>query len=79
MTVKNIHFISRASVKIGDSFFTVEYGEDRELSKDDNYEEEVQKLIDTCNANVDNQILEIKEMFNKKRQVLTQSNIYDMI
>lgn len=67
MTVSNIHFISRASVKIGDSFFTVEYGEDRELSKDDNYEEEVQKLIDTCNANVDNQILEIKEMFNKKR------------
>lgn len=79
MTVKNIHFISRASVKIGDSFFTIEYGEDRELSKDDNYEEEVQKLMDTCNANVDNQILEIKEMFNKKRQVLTLSSICDMI
>lgn len=67
MTVKNIHFISRASVKIGDSFFTVEYGEDRELSPEDNYEEEVQHLMDDCNANVDNQILEIKEMFNKKR------------
>lgn len=67
MTVKNIHFISRASVKIGDSFFTVEYGEDRELNPDDNYQEEVQRLMDDCNANVDNQILEIKEMFNKKR------------
>ena len=66
MQVKNIHFISRASVKIGDSFFTVEYGEDRELDKDDNYQEEVQRLIDDCNSQVDNQILEIKEMFKKK-------------
>lgn len=65
MTVKTIHFISRASVKINDSFFTVEYGEDRELSPEDNYEEEVQKLMDTCNANVDNQILDIKNMFKK--------------
>lgn len=67
MTVKHIHFISRASVKIGDSFFTVEYGEDRELSPDDKYDEEVQRLMDDCNTNVDNQILEIKEMFNKRR------------
>lgn len=66
MQVKNIHYISRASVKIGDSFFTVEYGEDRELDKDDNYQEEVQRLIDDCNSQVDNQILEIKEMFKKK-------------
>ena len=65
MTVKTIHFISRASVKINDSFFTVEYGEDRELGPEDNYEEEVQKLMDTCNANVDNQILDIKNMFKK--------------
>lgn len=65
MKVKNIHFISRASVKIGDSFFTVEYGEDRELQDGDNYDEEVQSLIDTCNNNVDNQILDIKNMFKK--------------
>lgn len=65
MKVKNIHFISRASVKIGDSFFTVEYGEDRELQDGDNYDEEVQNLMDTCNTNVDNQILDIKNMFKK--------------
>ena len=65
MKVKNIHFISRASVKIGDSFFTVEYGEDRELQDGDSYDEEVQSLIDTCNNNVDNQILNIKNMFKK--------------
>lgn len=66
MTVKNIHFISRASVKINDSFFTVEYGEDRELDQSDNYQEEVTRLIDDCNAIVDNQILEIKDMFKKR-------------
>ena len=66
MKVSTIKFSSRASVKIGDSFFTVEYGEERALEKDDNYQEEVQRLIDDCNGQVDNQILEIKEMFKKK-------------
>lgn len=66
MEVKNIHFTSRASVKINDSFFTVEYGEDRALDPSDNYQEEVQRLIDDCNAQVDNQILEIRDMFKKR-------------
>lgn len=67
MRVERIHFISRASVKIGDSFFTVEYGEDRELTNEDNYQDEVQRLMDDCNANVDNQILDIKNMFNNRK------------
>jgi hypothetical protein len=65
MKVNTIKFSSRASVKIGDSFFTVEYGEERELDKDDNYQEEVQRLIDDCNKQVDDQILEIKQMFKR--------------
>jgi hypothetical protein len=68
MEIKSIHFTSRASVKIGDSFFTVEYGEDRQLDKGDNYDAEVQNLINDCNNQVDNQILEIKEMFNNKNR-----------
>lgn len=54
-----IHFVSRASVKIKDSFYTFEYGEDRELEDSDNKEAEIKKLCDDCNAVIDSQIEEI--------------------
>lgn len=65
-----IKFSSRASVKIinnGDHYYTVEYGEERQI---DNFEKvdinkERQLLIDDCNRQVDNQIEEIVKTFLK--------------
>ena len=65
-----IKFTSRASVKIvnnGDHYYTIEYGEERQI---DNFDEvdidkERQLLIDDCNNQVDRQIEEIVKTFLK--------------
>jgi hypothetical protein len=62
MKVKTIHFISRASVKIKDSFYTFEYGEDREIEDGDDLEQEKQNLIADCNQVVDDQIQEVIDL-----------------
>lgn len=56
-----IKFISRASVKIKDNFYTIEYGEERQIDDFNqvNLDKERQILIDDCNNIVDNQIIEI--------------------
>lgn len=55
-----IKFCSRASVKIKDSFFTLEYGEERKLPETDyDLEKEIQDLTIHCNTVVDNQIQDI--------------------
>ena len=56
-----IKFSSRASVKLADHYYTIEYGEERQIN---NFEEvdinkERQLLIDDCNKQVDNQVEEI--------------------
>ena len=62
----NIHFVSRASIKIQDNFYTIEYGEDRQVNYDEvNINKERQALINDCNNEVDNQIKEIYETFIK--------------
>lgn len=61
-----IHFVSRASVKIKDNFYTVEYGEDRQVDYDKvDIVEERKALIETCNLQVDSQIEEILKTFTK--------------
>ena len=64
---KTIKFSSRASVKIKDSFYTIEYGEERQIDNFDevNIDLEKQALIDSCNNVVDNQIQEIVQMAYK--------------
>lgn len=62
-----IKFISRASTKIKDQYYTFEYGEERQI---DNFDEidldkEKQALIDDCNEVVDNQIKEIVNILVK--------------
>ena len=68
---KMIKFSSRASVKIvakgQDHYYTVEYGEERQI---DNYDEvdiqkERQLLIGDCNMQVDAQIEDIVKTFVK--------------
>lgn len=62
-----IKFASRASVKVKDNFYTVEYGEERQVDNFDevNIDKERQLLIDDCNKQVDNQIEEIVRTFIK--------------
>jgi hypothetical protein len=62
MKVKTIHFASRASVKIRDSYYTFEYSEDREIEDGDDLEQEKQNLIADCNKVVDDQIQEVVDL-----------------
>lgn len=63
--INAIRATSRASVKIRDNYFTVEYSEERLLPDDIevNIEEERKLLWDDVNAEVDNQILDIEKSF----------------
>ncbi len=63
----SIRFTSRASVKVGDSFYTVEACEERAIPDLEgvNMEEERQDLWDTVNTECDNQIQEILKTFRK--------------
>ena len=66
--VNSIRATSRASVKIRDNFYTVEYSEERLLPQDIEYdiEEERRLLWETCNYEVDNQIEDIIKTFSGK-------------
>lgn len=66
MKVTSIRATSRASVKINDSFYTVEWCEERSVDEKDNIEEEREKLWETCNNEVDTQIEDILKSFSKK-------------
>lgn len=59
-----IKFCSRASVKIRDSFYTFEYGEERQINnfEEVDIEKEKRALVDDCNAVVDDQIKEITDL-----------------
>lgn len=65
---KIIKFTSRASVKIKDNFYTIEYGEERQIDNFEfvNLDKERQKLIDDCNSIVDKQVEEILDTFVRK-------------
>ena len=55
---------SRASVKIKDSYYTIEYSEERLIPDEEvNLEEERKLLWDTVNNEVDGQVEEILKTF----------------
>ena len=69
----SIRLTSRASIKIGDSFFTFEACEEKQCDPEisstlteEELKEEREKLWDLVNSEVDNQIAEIKSYVNKK-------------
>lgn len=66
MKITTIKATSRASVKIHDSFYTIEYGEERIIDETDDIEEERKKLWDACNTEVDQQIEDIIKSFTKR-------------
>lgn len=57
-----IRITSRASIKVKDSFYTIEYCEERSIPDDADLEEERADLWNTCNAEVDNQLEDIIKM-----------------
>lgn len=63
----SIKFTSRASVKIGESYYTVEAQEERMIPDIEgiNIEEERKDLWDTVNRECDDQISSILEAFKK--------------
>lgn len=63
-----IQAISRASVKIHDNFYTVEYLEKRVVPDDANMEVERAALWETVNGEVDRQIEEIVTTFKSVRK-----------
>lgn len=66
--ITTIRASSRASVKIGDNFYTVEYMEERVIPDEEeiDIEKEREALWDTVNTECDNQVLEIKKVFGIK-------------
>lgn len=67
MKVVSIRATSRASVKVGDSFYTVEYCEEHLIEDGDDVSEEREKLWGICNTEVDTQIEDILSSFGKKK------------
>lgn len=63
--ITKISATSRASVKVRDNFYTVEYSEERAIpaDMDIDIEAERQMLWDTVNSECDNQIEEILKTF----------------
>ena len=66
-TTVSIRATSRASIKVRDNFYTVEYCEERSVPADCNIEYERSVLWDVCNAEVDNQIQDIIDMTRKEK------------
>ena len=66
-TITKISAVSRASVKVNDSFYTVEYQEERTLPVDMefNIEEERAILWDTVNTECDSQVKDIINTFKR--------------
>lgn len=59
---------SRASVKVGDNFYTIEWTEERTVDPKDDIEEERQNLWDDVNNEVDGQVEDILEAYGNKRR-----------
>lgn len=68
---KTIKASSRASIKVGDNFYTIEYTEEQSVPEQFNSQELAtarKDLWDTCNTEVDNQIVDILNTFSNKNK-----------
>lgn len=65
-----IRISSRASVQINNNFYTVEYGEERQIKEgtEEELDEERQRLWNLCNTEVDNQIRDIVTTFSNNHK-----------
>ena len=65
MKIQTIRATSRLSTKIGESFYTFEYCEERQIEENDNIEEERADLWEVCNTEVDNQLSDVLKLYQK--------------
>ena len=63
-----LRFTSRASIKIGESFYTMEACEERIIPdlSDIDIKQERRLLWDAVNEEVDNQLIEVKQVYGQK-------------
>lgn len=71
-TVNTVKLTSRASVKIGDSYFTFEATEEHTVpdtvKSAEDFTDFKNKIWDDVNGEVDNQIIETKDFVSKSRR-----------
>lgn len=60
-----IRATSRISTKVRDTFYTFEYCEERQIEENDDLEKERADLWEACNAEVDAQVTEVMDMYQK--------------
>lgn len=61
----SMRITSRASVKVGESFYTVEYCEERLIPQDADVNKERELLWQVCNEECDKQIEDILKVYKK--------------
>ena len=59
MKINKIQATSRVSTKIGDTFYTFEYSEERLIEEGDDIEKEREDLWETCHEEVDDQLEDV--------------------
>lgn len=66
--ISSIRATSRASVKVKDNYYTVEYTEERLIPDSEDIDMDLERKIlwDTVNTECDNQIEDILTMYTKK-------------
>ena len=66
----SIRFTSRASINIGNSYYTVEASEERIIPDMEgiDLEQEKKMLWDAVNGEVDNQLLDIQKVYGGKKK-----------
>ena len=64
-TTTMIRATSRISLKQGETFYTVEYTEERTVPEGCDLKQERKLLWDTVNTEVDDQALDIKKLYKK--------------
>lgn len=60
-----IRATSRISTKVRDTFYTFEYCEERQIEENDDLEKERADLWEACNAEVDAQVEDVMDMYQK--------------
>lgn len=67
-TTTRIVAVSRVSKKIDETFYTLEYSEERTIPEDANVEKERKILWDVVNGEVDRQVDDIYDLVYKEKQ-----------
>lgn len=65
MKTLTIRATSRISTSINKTYYTFEYSEERQIEEGEDLESARADLWETCNAEVDAQVTDVMDMYNK--------------